>query len=268
MTTTRTTILFWIFFSVFVLAGAGDPNDGRASVKTEMILIPAGPFTMGSTEVDIKWVATKFFSESLEWYQDETPAREVSLEAFQIDKYEVTNEEFLKFREAVQGRGPKYMDEPRFNKRNHPVVGISWQDANDYCQWAKKRLPTEAEWEKAARGNDGRYYPWGNKPDPTLANVRGLEDENRYTAPVGDYEDGKSPFGVHDLAGNVWEWTADWYLPYPGNQQESDLYGESLKVIKGGSWKSNMDLARSAIRGKAIPDQPQNYIGFRCVGDP
>lgn len=268
MIRTRTTILLGIFFSVFVWANAGSPGEAQASPKPEIVLIPKGPFIMGSTESDVKWVVAKFFSESLEWYLDETPAHEVFLDAYYIDKYEVTNEEFIKFRETVKGREPKFMDEPRFNKLNHPVVGISWREAKEYCQWAGKRLPTEAEWEKAARGADGRYYPWGNEPDPTLANVRGLEDENRYTAPFGDYEDGKSPFGVHDLAGNVWEWTADWYLPYEGNRQESDLYGELLKVIKGGSWKSNMDLARSAIRGKAIPGQPQNYIGFRCVRDP
>jgi formylglycine-generating enzyme required for sulfatase activity len=258
-------ILCWIFFSFLSTAGGVVLED--APKKPGQVLIPAGPFTMGSTEVDIKWVATTFFSESLDWYQDETPARQVHLNAYYMDKYEVTNEEFKKFRKEVLGSVSKYSAEPKFNKSNHPVVGVSWQDAADYCQWVKGRLPTEAEWEKAARGADGRYYPWGNEPDPTLANVRGMEDGNRYTAPVGDYEESKSPFGIQDLAGNVWEWTADWYKPYNRNNQKSDMYGELLKVIKGGSWQSNMDLARSAIRGKAIPDQPQNYIGFRCVRD-
>ena len=259
------TLLFGVLFSFF---GGAVRAEGEGTVAHPgMVLIPKGPFTMGSTEEDIQWVAEKFFSASLEWYMDETPARKVDLKAYFIDKHEVTNEEFLTFREAVPGREPKFMGEPRFNKPRHPIVGISWQEATNYCQWAGKRLPTEAEWEKAARGTDARYYPWGNEPDKTISNVRGLEDENRYTAPVGDYEDSKSPFGVYDLAGNVWEWTADWYQPYAGNKQESDLYGTTLKVIKGGSWHSNMDLARSAIRGKAIPYQPQNYIGFRCARD-
>lgn len=261
-----TTILGWIFFSFVSVANAVVIE--KAPKKPDRVLIPAGSFTMGSTEADIQWVAAKFFSESLEWYRDETPAHKVHLDAYYIDKYEVTNEEYMKFREAVKGREPKFSDDPHFNKPNHPVVGVSWQEASDYCRWAKGRLPTEAEWEKAARGTDARYYPWGNEADPTLGNVRGLEDENRHTAPVGDYEAGKSPFGVHDLAGNVWEWTLDWYQPYEGNHQKNDMYGELLKVIKGGSWQSNMDLARSAIRGKAIPRQPQNYIGFRCVSDP
>ncbi|GJL77151.1 MAG: hypothetical protein NPINA01_01400 [Nitrospinaceae bacterium] len=260
-------ILFWIFFSFASWIGMAAAEENKGSDPSDMVLIPAGTFTMGSTEADIKWAAVKFFSETLEWYQDETPAREVHLDAYYVDKYEVTNRAYMKFRESVQGRGPKFMDELRFNKPDHPVVGISWQEADDYCLWAGKRLPTEAEWEKAARGNDARYFPWGNEPDATLGNVRGMLDEYRYTAPVGDYEKGKSPYGVHDLAGNVWEWTSDWYKPYAGNQHENDLYGESLKVIKGGSWKSNMDLARSAIRGKAIPDQPQSYIGFRCARD-
>lgn len=254
--------VFFYFLPQGVLAEVKgtDANSG-------MVLIPEGPFTMGSTAKDIQWVAEKFFSASLEWYQDETPAHQVDLAAFYIDKYEVSNEEYLKFRETVPGRAPKYMNEPRFNKPRYPVVGIAWQEAVGYCRWAKKRLPTEAEWEKAARGTDGRYYPWGNDPDNTKSNVRGLEDENRYTAPKGDYEEGKSPFGVHDMAGNVWEWTSDWYQPYDGSKYESDLFGNTLKVIKGGSWHSNMDLARSAIRGKAIPYQPQNYIGFRCARD-
>jgi toxoflavin biosynthesis protein ToxD len=258
-------ILIGIFFSFSSVASAVVIED--MDRKPGRILIPEGDFTMGSTEGDIQWVATTFFSESLEWYQDETPVRQVHLKGFYIDKYEVTNEEYLEFRKAVPGRETKFSDDPWFNKSNHPVVGISWQEATEYCQWAKGRLPTEAEWEKAARGQDARYYPWGNKADPTLANVRGMLDDNRHTAPVGDYEEGKSPYGVYDLAGNVWEWTADWYKPYEGNNHPSDMYGELLRVIKGGSWQSNMDLARSAIRGKAIPDQPQNYIGFRCVRD-
>jgi formylglycine-generating enzyme required for sulfatase activity len=259
------TLLMGVLFSFFLWDNFAQA-EGR-DAQPGMILIPKGSFTMGSTQKDIQWVAEKFFSASLEWYLDETPAHKVNLKAFYIDKHEVTNEEFLTFRESVSGRNPKFMEEPKFNKPRYPVVGIAWQEAVDYCRWMKKRLPTEAEWEKAARGDDARYYPWGNEPDNTKSNVRGLEDENRYTAPVGDYEESRSPFGVYDMAGNVWEWTSDWYQPYAGNTQESDLYGTTLKVIKGGSWHSNMDLARSAIRGKAIPYQPQNYIGFRCARD-
>lgn len=242
-------------------------KDGEASLDSGMVLISEGAFTMGSSEEDIHWVAREFFSETVDWYMDETPQRQVYLKAFYIDKHEVTNAQFLKFREAAPGPEPKFMDNPKFNKPDQPVVGITWQEALDYCRWLSKRLPTEQEWEKAARGTDARFYPWGKDADPGKANVRGLEDGTRYTAPVGEYEEGNSPYGIFDMAGNVWEWTMDWYQPYEGNNFSSDLYGTSLKVIKGGSWQSNMDLARAAIRGKAIPDQRQNFTGFRCARD-
>lgn len=262
------TVLFWVLFFFLSQTGTGVAKGSDATDVSGMVLIPEGVFTMGSSEEDILWVAKEFFSESLEWYRDETPLRKVYLGTFYIDKYEVTNAEFMQFRDKVQGPEPKFMDDPKFNKPSQPVMGITWQEALDYCKWLGKRLPTEEEWEKAARGTDARYYPWGSDPNPANANVRGLEDGNYYTAPVGDYdEEGASPFGVFDMAGNVWEWTMDWYQPYEGNQHENDLYGTTLKVIKGGSWQSNMDLARSPIRGKAIPDQRQNFTGFRCARD-
>ncbi len=262
------TVLFWVSFSFLSQGEAVLPKDSGPSEESGMVLIPEGVFTMGSSEEDIVWVAKEFFSESLEWYRDDTPLRKIHLGAFYIDKYEVTNAQFIKFRDAVKGPEPKFMDNPKFNRLNQPVVGITWQEALDYCEWrGGKRLPTEEEWEKAARGDDGRFYPWGNDPSRIKANVRGLEDENYYTAPVGDYEEGASPYGVYDMAGNVWEWTMDWYQPYAGNEHENDLYGTALRVIKGGSWQSNMDLARSPIRGKAIPDQRQNFTGFRCARD-
>ncbi len=236
-----------------------------ADPPEDMVLVPDGVFTMGSSDADIDWVLTTFFSDSREWYLDETPQRKVYLKSYYIDKHEVTNEQYRQFLEAVPGREPKFWDNTRFSQPDQPVVGITWQEAVKYCKWKGKRLPTEEEWEKAARGTDGRYYPWGNENDATLSNVRGMEDGFRYPAPVGEIEEGKSPYGAFDMAGNVFEWTTDWYLPFEGNQHENDMYGTELKVIKGGSWQSNMDLARSGIRGKAIPDQRQNYIGFRCV---
>ena len=118
---------------------------------------------------------------------------------------------------------------------------------------------------KAARGTDARHYPWGNEPDALNANIRGMGDNYRNTSPVGKFPEGASPYGVMDMSGNVWEWTEDWYQPYSGNEYDNDFYGEKFKVMKGGSWYSNQDLARPAVRGKAFPDQKKNYIGFRCV---
>jgi formylglycine-generating enzyme required for sulfatase activity len=234
-------------------------------LEKKMIFVPAGKFTMGITPKDIEWVVEAFHSESREWYLDELPAREVDLKGYWIDEHEVTFIEYMVYVNKTGASPPKYFDNPRFNGRLQPVVGIGWKEADAYCRWLGKRLPTEMEWEKAARGADARRYPWGNEPEPTRANQRGLMDNYRYTAPVGDFPEGKSPYGVMDMAGNVWEWTADWYKPYPGNEHVNDMYGEKFRVIRGGSWSSNMDLARSSVRGKAAPDQRQDYIGFRCA---
>lgn len=203
-----------------------------------MVLIPEGEFVMGSGKAE------------------DEPPHAVHLSAFYIDRHEVTQMQF----EAVMDDNPSNFESP-----NHPVEQVTWYEARDYCLQVGKRLPTEAEWEKAARGVDGRFYPWGNDPDPTRANARGMKDGHRYPAPVGTFPKGASPYGALDMAGNVWEWTADWYRPYPGNLVKNDLYGNTFRVMRGGSWFSNMDLARSTVRGKLTPDQRQNYIGFRCA---
>jgi len=253
-----------IFIAAFLAFIAGANINAIASDQ-DMILIPAGPFFMGSSENDIKWAAKQFHSESLDWYRDETPLHEVTLPDFKIDKFPVTVRDYERFREATGKPAPREHDNARFNHPKQPIVALSWQEAQDYCHWVKKRLPTEQEWEKAARGTDARYYPWGNEPDALNANIRGKGDTYRYSNQVGAIPENVSPYGVMDLAGNVWEWTEDWYQPHPGNQYENDLYGKQFKVIKGGSWHSNMDLARGSVRGKALPDQIKNYIGFRCV---
>jgi formylglycine-generating enzyme required for sulfatase activity len=233
--------------------------------STEMITITPGEFTMGSSDKDILWAAKTFFSESLDYYRDETPSNAVNLLAYKIDVTEVTVGQYQSYMLQTGVPAPKFMDNDRFNDGNQPVVGVTWQEAADYCATMGKRLPTEAEWEKAARGTDNRFYPWGNEPDETKANVRGKKDGYRYSAPVGLEQYGTSPYGIRDMAGNAWEWTADWYQPHPGNTHPNDFYGEQLRVIKGGSWFSNMDLARIAVRGKSLPDRRYNYLGFRCV---
>lgn len=234
-------------------------------MDSEMTLIPAGDFYQGSSEEMVDWAAKKFHAESREWYRDETPVHKVYLDDFYIDKYEVTAAQYRVYVEKTGKPRPKYFNDPKFNKDDQPVVGVSWQEASDYCVWTGRRLPTESEWEKAARGTDAKIYPWGHQPDDTKANVRGLKDKRRYSAPVGTFPQGQSPYGLMDMAGNVWEWTDSWYQPYPGSDQKSDLFGEKFKVTKGGSWASNMDLARSALRGKMLLDRRQNYLGFRCA---
>ncbi len=219
-----------------------------------MIEIPAGPFTMGSDTGD----------------PDEAPAHEVDLPAFEIDRFEVTNADFAQFVEATgyqtdaekEGRSKNWRIAAE-GKDNHPVVYVSWNDAVAYCEWLGKRLPTEAEWEKAARGTDGRMYPWGDEWDPSKANVK--ETGLRGTAAVGSFGAGASPYGVEDMAGNVWEWTADWYEPYPGSTYHTEYYGERFKVVRGGGWFEMADAVRTTNRDLTSVNAANDDIGFRCA---
>jgi formylglycine-generating enzyme required for sulfatase activity len=172
---------------------------------------------------------------------DEGPEYVVDVKAFQIDKYEVTNLQYKQFIDATNRKSPSHFRSRTYpeGKVDHPVVYVSWFDAHAYCEWAGKRLPTDIEWEKAARGTDGRDYPWGDD-----FNVNKLNSPLRWkslnmegdTTPAGSFEGGKSPYGLYDMAGNVWEWTDSWYTQYPGNIWPSENYGEQYKVLKGGSW--------------------------------
>ncbi len=146
------------------------------------------------------------------------------------------------------------------------MVKVTWNDAVAFCEWAGKRLPTEPEWEKAARGTDGRVYPWGDNFDASLANVKatGL----RGTTAVGSFPDGASPFGVEDMAGNVWEWTADWFQPYPGNTAGNQYFGERFRVTRGGAWFEEPPQVATYNRNAADPDITANDdLGFRCARD-
>jgi len=216
-----------------------------------MIAIPAGEFTMGSN------------------VEDERPLHAVSVGAFQIDKLEVTNQEFERFvyetgyvtdAEKAGETSWRYYAQ---NKPNHPVVKVSWNDAKAYCEWQGKRLPTEAEWEKAARGTDGRAYPWGNQWDAGRANTK--EAGKRGTTPVGSFPGGASPYGVMDMAGNVAEWTSDWFKAYPGSDFYSPYFGEKYRVIRGGGWFSDQKLVRTTERSCSGVELANDDVGFRCA---
>ncbi len=223
-----------------------------------MVYVPAGDFSMGSL------VGTA----------DEQPVHTVYLDAYWMDRTEVTNEMYnlcvqagaclrpLKFHSNTHSG---YYFDAQY--ANYPVIALKWSSAETYCAWAGRRLPTEAEWEKAARGTDGRTYPWGNgSPSSGLLN---------FNNPAGDTEDvesyafGASPYGALNMAGNVTEWVADWYAAdYYGSSPSSNPTGPALgdyRVLRGGSWYSNEYLVRSADRHWIEPDSREITIGFRCV---
>ena len=243
----------------------------------EMVKIPAGTFLMGSDK--------KIDRNA---YQPEFPQRRVYLDAYEIDKYEVTTVQFLKFVLATdrkplidwQYEGGHFQE----TMANHPVMHVSGFDADAYCRWAGKRLPTSAEWEKAARGEDGRIYPWGNEPAGlSRANfgrtglsgpVRDRPERLLLYPPiisVDKYDNGVSPYGVFQLAGNVAEWTADWYDPHyyktaPDRNPKGPEKG-TQRAFRGGGWIDSTPSVRPAQRNGTDPNTKRNWLGFRCARD-
>jgi formylglycine-generating enzyme required for sulfatase activity len=237
-----------------VLGALGDPRD-----LDEMVRVPAGPFCMGSNK-DV----------------DEKPEHKVYLEAFRIAKYPVTNGQYAQFVQAMAHRPPAHWQgkTPPRERFNHPVVRVSWHDAMAYCNWLSEklgrrvRLPSEAEWEKAARGTDGHRYPWGDRPDPNLANYN--DTDIGTTSAVGCFPGGASPYGCEDITGNMWEWTSSQYQPYPyepGDGRE-DPEGHSLRTLRGGSFRYADGRMRCTYRFRNIPVYRNDDVGFRVVSSP
>jgi iron(II)-dependent oxidoreductase len=234
-----------------------------------MVFIPAGEFVMGSNGRPLP---------EGDGDPDEGPAHLVYVPGFWMDKYEVTNAQYSKYvrgTHAVPPRHWKNGDYPPV-KTNHPVAYVDWFDANDYCHWAGRRLPSEEEWEKAARGTDGRHFPWGELFDFKKANTPQywlVKHEKGDTMPVGSFENGKSPYGLYDMAGNVYEWTASWYKAYPGNRIENIHYGQKNKILRGGSWYDCLSYGcglSSPVynRSRFNPEIKNKGFGFRCVKSP
>ncbi len=235
-----------------------NPADGG-----EMVCVPAGEFWMGAAEGDPGAEP------------GEKPGRQVYLDAYWIDRFEVTNAQYQRCVSAGGCTPPR--EERSFSRGSYyrqaafadfPVVYVDWNQASAYCAWAGEGLPTEAQWEKAARGTDGRLYPWGDQaPTSSLANFLAAD-----TVRVGSYPEGASPYGAEDMAGNVWEWAADWYS---GDYYESapsrnppGPQGGGYRVLRGGSWYNEPAYLRVSGRLRTFPDLLGSASGFRCAYRP
>jgi len=294
MPTFKTSKLYGLCALFAILTHCGKPDQ---LIETEdgsqMVLIPAGRFHMGGMEDDLKDYEHGFRDN----YRAERPRHIVELSSYYIDKYEVTNAQYIRFFEMLKqepdssifhlehppghAMNQQYMSEG-VAPPNHPAIGVSWYNAFAYCRWANKRLPTEAEWEYAARGPAEEYskYPWGNKP-PNADGIwranyepEGNADADGYkmTAPVGSYPDGASPFGILDMAGNADEWTADWlgldyYQLTDGVKNPSGPIDGQLKVVKGGSFYTDSYQIRTATRLYGRRETKSDKLGFRCAKD-
>jgi iron(II)-dependent oxidoreductase len=218
-----------------------------------MVYIPPGDFIMGNNRGNA----------------DEKPEHRVYLKGYFIDTTEVTNSEYRKFLKATDHYPPNFLSDPDLNGPDQPVVGVSWEDANAYANWVGKRLPTEAEWEKAARGTKKWEYPFGHHADDNQVNKFGKSDGYPYTAPVDKFPEGKSPYGLYQMAGNVQEWCADWY--------QANLYtimavrnpqgpnSGKYKIIRGGSWGDEVENLTTTKRWYKSYTSSDYKTGFRCA---
>ena len=290
--------------------------DTVAAMNVAQVLVPAGEFIRGSNREDDLAMRQQYgFPSPL--FVDEHPQKEVHLDAFNIDTYEVTNKQFKSYILSGKRMLPyawmsngyaiaedqlKMLDVEKLRKMatdvfavgidtrkmskpallaamleqqgmldNFPVTGVNWFAAKEFCAWRQARLPTEAEWEKAARGPDGFEYPWGNDWDPKITNTGDDGEWDEGMAPIGSYPKNKSPYGAYDMSGNVWEWVADWYEAYAGSVYKAEAFGKHNRVIRGGGGGvghyASSYFFRGATRQFAEPEMESEDVGFRCVSD-
>jgi formylglycine-generating enzyme required for sulfatase activity len=268
------TIYGWLLF--FILSGCA--SNLQKNIFEKMVFIAEGPFTMGyAIENDKEWGD-----------MDEDPVHEVILSPYWMDKYEVTSTHFAKFLNSHQDSAKRFIEitpsvtiqyiagkyKPRPGLENLPINRVSWYGADAYCQWKGKRLPTEAEWEKAARGNDQRIFPWGDQfPDNKRVTFRRKFSKIGFKVmePVNSMSLGVSPYGIHHMAGNVWEWVADWFDggTYEDHELKDPKGPETgiSKVLRGGNWYYKAYYMRTTYRFNERPKEFNIWQGFRCASD-
>ncbi len=312
----RTLITFVIVTSACAACGksSNDPSAQANLPEVPMTLIPAGAFIRGSDATDNEGLQQRYgFAAPL--FVDEHPRHTMTLPAFYIDTYEVSNAQYKAFVLATRRAAPPFWDEigygfteaqlraksetelrglatdvfrldmdtramtadaliAEMTKQQraidrYPAGGMTWNDAYAFCVWRGARLPSEAEWEKAARGSDGREFPWGNDWDPKRAGTGDEDSAVEGFTPVGSFPQSASPYGVHDMAGNVWEWVQDWYEPYPNSDHTNKDYGKKNKVVRGGSGGVGHYAIgyfyRAATRQFAEPAMQSDDVGVRCA---
>jgi len=274
-------------FSLFLVSSTqakdDDPNvDNHSEPKildtrpdlndvSDMAFIRVGKFFRGSNFEENKaaFKMCRKYDKSckLWWFSDEYPGKLVSLDNYWIDIYEVTNVKYKKYVDETKAKKPLGWESPKFKGDQQPVVGISWKEAMAYCKWSGKRLPTEAEWEKASRGKRPVKYPWGDSlPNSEKLN---FNEEKKRTVSVGYYEKGKSDYGIYDLSGNVSEWVQDWHFPeyYLFSPKENPKGPEKgqYKIIRGGNWRNTAEYVDLTYRNATTPRMRNTGIGFRCA---
>ena len=264
-----------------ICAVNANANNSHLNVlEGDVVYIPAGSFVFGTNKKDTSGEALSFGLPK-PWYVDEGPEQNIFLKAFYIDRYEVTNRRYKVYIDDLNAISPKHWKNNNFagGQDEFPVVNVTWYDASNFCQWAEKKLPSEKQWEKAARGETGNNYPWGETFHQSYANLSKKAGSKRPLAPVGSYPKSATALGIHDLVGNVWEWVANDYSPYKGSTYNSKYFSEGLKVLRGQSAKdighfsgptylsALKKFSRSGYRESSYPDQPELDVGFRCASE-
>lgn len=249
-------------------------TDARRILPPEgMVYIPPGPYVAGTSEQQMRKLLELFPGWKEKWLQSEMPTRTEHTSGFFIDKFPITNMQYLDFVKATGHRVPDHWigqetdsDEFQFPEEfaQHPVVFITWSDAMVFAKWTKKRLCTAIEWEKAGRGPHSWIFPWGE--DFTLENTNCLESKIGTTTPVDYFKAGRSYYGVYDMAGNVWEWCLD-KVVNPGEHETSEDPGAELHVIRGGSWRTPVFFVRGAHQNAVAGNLRTDNFGIRCAKD-